>query len=78
MRCDCCSFKRDFKKYFNKLLSLYGIKDDSLLSSDFVEDLKSSSNTSIEQIFTYFLENKAYESEYIGQYKLRKIYTFSA
>ena len=28
------------------------------------------------QIFTYFLENKAYESEYVDQNKLRKAYRF--
>ena len=55
---------------------LFGIKEDPLLSSNFVDDIKSWPNTNIGQIFAYFLENKAYETEYIGQYKLRKAYIF--
>ena len=44
--------------------------------SNFVDDIKSWPNTNIGQIFAYFLENKTYETEYIGQWKLRKAYTF--
>ena len=63
-------------------MSFSGIKEDPLLSSNFVDDTKSWPNTNIGHIrityMTYYvLENKAYEPEYIGQYKLRKAYTFS-
>ena len=64
------------KSDYGNLLSFFGIKEDPLLSSNFVDDIKCWPNTNIGQIFAYFLENKAYETEYIGQYKLRKAYTF--
>ena len=63
------------KSDYGNLLSFFEVKD-SLLSSNFVDDIKSWPNTNIGQIFAYFLENKTYDTEYIGQYKLRKAYTF--
>ena len=64
------------KSDYGNLLSFFGIKEDPLLPSNFVDDIKLCPNTNIGQVFAYFLENKAYETEYIGQYKLRKAYTF--
>ena len=64
------------KSDYGNLLNFFGIKEDPLLSSNFVDDIKSWPNTNIGQIFAYFLENKTYDTEYIGQYKLRKAYTF--
>ena len=63
------------KSDYGNLLSFFRIKEDPLLSSNFVDDIKSWPNTNVGQIFAYFLENKAYETEYIGQYKARKAYT---
>ena len=64
------------KSDYGNLLSFFGIKEDPLLPSNFVDDIKLCPNTNVGQVFAYFLENKAYETEYIGQYKLRKAYIF--
>ena len=63
------------KSDYGNLLSFFEIED-YVLYSNFVDDIKSWPNANIGQIFAYFLENKAYDTEYIGQYKLRKACTF--
>ena len=42
-----------------------------LVSENFVDNIKSWRKTNISQIFSYFLESKAFRTEYIGQSKLR-------
>ena len=61
---------------YSKLLVDFGIEDDPLLSENFVDNIKLQPKTNIGQIFSDFLESKAYETENTGQYKLRKAYSF--
>ena len=68
--------RETLKKDYSKLLVDFGIEDDSLVSENFVDNIKSWPKTNIGQIFSYFLASKAFETEYIGHYKLRKAYSF--
>ena len=54
------------KKDYENLSRFFEIEADPLLSSNFVDEINSSPSTNIWQIFAYFLENEADESEYIG------------
>ena len=47
-----------------------------MVSENFFENIRLWPKTNIGQIFNYILESKAFETEYIGQYKLRKAYSF--
>ena len=64
------------KAEYDELLKKHAIDFDPLEAHDFVEDFKNWPKTNIGQIFSYFLESKAFASEYVGQYKLRKAYSF--
>ena len=64
---------------YKRLLKKHDIPHDPLVeSNDFIfeDDLKKWPKTNIGQIFSYFLDSKAFAVEYIGQYKLRKAYSF--
>ena len=64
------------KKDYSKLVVDFGVEDDPLISKKFVDNIRSWTKTNICQIFSYFLESKAFKTEYTGQHKLRKAYSF--
>lgn len=61
---------------YSKILKTYNINFDPLTADGFDDDVKNWPATNIGHVFSYFLESKAFETEYIGQYKLRKAYSF--
>ena len=62
---NCCTLGT-LKSHYDNLLSFFGIEEDPVLSLNCVDYIKSWENTKTEQIFTYFLQIKAFKSEYIG------------
>lgn len=64
------------RKDYEKLLKQHNIDADPLTANDFEDDIKKWPGTNIGQVFSYFLDSKAFATEYIGQYKLRKAYSF--
>ena len=68
----------ELKGDYERLLQKYKLEDP--LSSDntfsFTDDVTYFPGTNVGQIFAYILQNKAFETEYIGQYKIRKAYSF--
>ena len=70
------SISSTLQKDYSNLLQSHEICFDPITADGFVDDLSIWPETNIGQVFTYFLDSKAFESEYIGQYKLRKAYSF--
>ena len=68
----------NLKQDYEQALKKGDLSFDSLLlnASDWEDNLTKWPRTHIGQIFSYILENKAFETEYIGQYKVRKAYSF--
>ena len=65
--------KNDYRELFMK----HNL-DDPLSSNNFrfSTDIKCFPATHVGQIFNYILKGKAFEAEYIGQYKVKKAYSF--
>ena len=55
-----------------------GLMEDPLTSKKYIfsDEIKMFPKINIGQMFTYILNNKAFETEYIGQYKIRKAYAY--
>ena len=68
---------KQLKNDYRELLMKHNL-DDPLSSSNFQFsiDIKCFPATHTRQIFYYILKTKAFEAEYIGQYKVKKTYSF--
>ena len=68
---------KQLKNDYKELLMKHNL-DDPLSSSNFrfSTDIKCFPATHVGQIFNYILKTKAFEAEYIGQYKVKKAYSF--
>ena len=58
------------------LLKEYSLPNDSLDMNDWEDEVTKLPKTYIGQIFSYILEMKAFSTEYVGQYKVRKAYSY--
>ena len=65
------------EKEYNELLEKFTIQDPlKILNHLWSTDVKKWPNLNLGQIFQYVIDNKAFEGNYIGQYKARKAYSY--
>ena len=64
------------RKDYQTILTTYNIPGDPCDFIEWNDDMKKWPKTNIGQIFIFFKKKKAFSSEYIGQYKVRKAYTY--
>lgn len=65
------------KQNYTNLLSTHNLPDPGIMKDDlFSDDLIKFPSTNIGQVFEYILRCKAFSTEYVGQYKVRKAFSF--
>eukprot|EP00795_Rhopilema_esculentum_P015645 gene15645-6929_t len=65
------------EKEYNELLEKFTIQDPLKIPNHlWSTDVKKWPNLNLGQIFQYVIDNKAFEGNYIGQYKARKAYSY--
>lgn len=69
-------YAQSLKTQHEATLQKYSIQQDPIEIVDWEEDLTKWPKTNIGQIFSYILSSKAFSTDYIGQYKVRKAYSF--
>ena len=68
---------KQLKNDYRELLMKHNLDDPLSFSNfQFSIDIKCFLATDVGQIFNYILKTKAFEAEYIGQYKVKKAYSF--
>ena len=69
-------FAETLKNEHKRLLAKYEIEKDPLEMTDWSEDPTKWPKTNLGNIFGYILSKKAFSTDYIGQYKVRKAYSY--
>ena len=64
------------KDQYGELLKQYNLLKDPLDINDWEEEVTKWPKTHIGHVFSYILEMKAFSTEYVGQYKVRKAYSY--
>ena len=67
---------KQLKSDYNAILSNHQLITDPFMESGWVDDVTLFPLTNIGQVFSYILSAKAFSTEYIGQYKVRKAFSF--
>ena len=64
------------RKEYNTILELNHLADPLEVTSGWENDMKSWPSLDLGRIFHYILERKAFDTDYVGQYKVRKAYSY--
>ena len=64
------------KKEYNSILQSNNLADPLEVTSGWENDVKSWPSVDLGKIFHYILERKAFDTDYVGQYKVRKAYSY--
>ena len=67
---------KSLKDQYGELLKQYNLLKDPLDINDWEEEVTKWPKTHIGHVFSYILEMKAFSTEYVGQYKVRKAYSY--
>ena len=67
---------KSLKDQYGELLKQYNLPKDPLDINDWEEEVTKWPKTHIGHVFSYILEMKAFSTEYVGQYKVRKAYSY--
>lgn len=77
IRKDIKSLEDELKDTYKKLLRVNNIQDPNLISNeDWVDDVSLWPRMDLGKVFSYIINKKAFETEYIGQYKAKKAYSY--
>ena len=77
VRRDLEKLEKDLKSTYTKMLKNHNIPDPIKISDqNSIEDVSLWSRVDIGKVFAFVIEKKAFETEYIGQYKARKAYSY--
>ena len=68
-------FKESLRQEYKKLLDSQNISDLTIMN-DLGNDVTKWPSVDLGQIFAYIISNKAFSTEYVGQYKIRKAYSY--
>ena len=67
--------KEELESEYRSILRVNSLDTDPYLIVDWKEDIKEWPCTDLGKIFSYIREKKAFSSDYLGQYKVRKAYS---
>ena len=77
VRKDIKSLEDELKDTYNKLLRDDDIQDpNSISNEDWIDDVSLWPRIDLGKVFSYIINKKAFETEYIGQYKAKKAYSY--
>ena len=77
IRQDIEDLQKELKDTYSKLLVDHDIPDPKTIDAkEWVNDVSNWPRTDIGKVFAYIIRKKAFDTDYIGQYKARKAYSY--